>query len=587
MGKPTQKTLLLVEDEGLLAMGEVKTLKSFGYRVLTADTGEGAVKTALDNDEIDLVIMDIDLGKGIDGTEAARRILEKRALPIVFLTSHGEREMVEKVRGITHYGYVLKNSGEFVLRSSIEMAFELFEAHEELRRGNEELRAVSDRLLGILEHSPLLISEFDLEGRYWLVSRSIGKMFGMEPGELVGKSFHELLPPEQARVFLERIDLVLENRGPVTVDDRVAAGKKERVFTTVLFPLFDSRGGVSIVGGIAQDVTDQAALEDALLKKNEDLAAANEELQAAMEEIEAANEELSASGEQLLIHQRDLEESEARYRALFDNNHSVMLLIYPETGSIVDANPSACRWYGWAREEMVGKNISEINTLPPEEVRHEMEKARTEQRNFFEFRHRRADGETRDVEVYSGPISVRGKALLYSIIHDVTGKKKAERALSDERERMDHILSSLETGLSLINPDMTIAWVNRKVRDLFPGIDPIGRRCYEFFENRTGPCEPCGTMDTFAAGRSNELERFNKTNGRWYQIITQAVKNEQGETIGVLEGIHDITERKKMKEHIDYYVGIIDAGPAVAFSWRNEEGWPVDFVSLNCERILG
>lgn len=81
--------------------------------------------------------MDIDLGRGIDGTEAATRILEQRRVPIVFLTSHAEREVVDRVKGITRYGYVVKNSGPFVLVESVHMGLELFEAHEQSRRQAE------------------------------------------------------------------------------------------------------------------------------------------------------------------------------------------------------------------------------------------------------------------------------------------------------------------------------------------------------------------------------------------------------------------------------------------------------------------
>jgi CheY-like chemotaxis protein len=131
MDNQTVKTILLVEDEVLIAMAQELTIKRFGYNAVSAYSGEEAVKAACENQEIALILMDIDLGRGIDGTEAARRILRKRNIPVVFLTSHSEREMVEKVRGITRYGYVIKNSGDFVLQSSIEMALELYRANEE------------------------------------------------------------------------------------------------------------------------------------------------------------------------------------------------------------------------------------------------------------------------------------------------------------------------------------------------------------------------------------------------------------------------------------------------------------------------
>jgi DNA-binding NarL/FixJ family response regulator len=70
--------------------------------------------------------MDVDLGEGMDGTEAAKRILADRTIPVVFLSSHTEREVVQKTEGITSYGYVVKHSGETVLMASIRMAFRLY-----------------------------------------------------------------------------------------------------------------------------------------------------------------------------------------------------------------------------------------------------------------------------------------------------------------------------------------------------------------------------------------------------------------------------------------------------------------------------
>jgi PAS domain S-box-containing protein len=124
--------------------------------------------------------------------------------------------------------------------------------------------------------------------------------------------------------------------------------------------------------------------------------------------------------------ERDLRESEAQYRSLFKNNHSVMLLIDPETGNIVDANPAAVSFYGWSYEELTRKKITDINRLTEEEVFDVMEKVKMEQRKHLYFRHFLDSGEIRDVEIYSGPIKVHGRELLYSIVHDITARKKAE-----------------------------------------------------------------------------------------------------------------------------------------------------------------
>jgi PAS domain S-box-containing protein len=121
-----------------------------------------------------------------------------------------------------------------------------------------------------------------------------------------------------------------------------------------------------------------------------------------------------------------LRESEERYKNLFQNNHAVMMLIDPDSGVIVDANPAASTYYGWNHEELLKKKISELNTLTTKEIHAEMQLARTEERNHFIFKHRRADGSIRDVEVYSGPLALMGKSLLYSIVHDITERVQAE-----------------------------------------------------------------------------------------------------------------------------------------------------------------
>jgi PAS domain S-box-containing protein len=124
------KTILLVEDEAAISLAVKMTLNNFGYEVEIVSSGESAVEFVTENQSIELVLMDIDLGSGIDGTEAARRILSIRTIPIIFLTSHSEREIVERVRGISHSGYVIKNNGDFVLRSAIEKVFEVFDTNK-------------------------------------------------------------------------------------------------------------------------------------------------------------------------------------------------------------------------------------------------------------------------------------------------------------------------------------------------------------------------------------------------------------------------------------------------------------------------
>ena len=147
----SEKTILLVEDEAITAKLEKQQLEKYGYTVRHINNGEKAIETVLiDNTHVDLILMDIDLGSGIDGTQAAEEILKRKDIPIVFLSSHSESEIVEKTEKITSYGYVVKNSGIVVLDASIKMAFKLFKANKKVTKSNNLLTNLAALVPGVI-----------------------------------------------------------------------------------------------------------------------------------------------------------------------------------------------------------------------------------------------------------------------------------------------------------------------------------------------------------------------------------------------------------------------------------------------------
>ncbi|WP_127477152.1 diguanylate cyclase [Sulfurivermis fontis] len=160
---------------------------------------------------------------------------------------------------------------------------------------------------------------------------------------------------------------------------------------------------------------------------------------------------------------RALKASEERYRIFFQNSRLPNLLIDPADGRIIDANKAASTYYGYDIDQLRTMKITAINTLAPEDIRAEMERARSENRNHFNFRHRLASGEIRDVEVYSGPLDIDSQRLLYSIIIDVTDRKRMEREL-EEMATTDaltglpnrrHFLTRLEEQLARLDRAVT------------------------------------------------------------------------------------------------------------------------------------
>jgi PAS domain S-box-containing protein len=147
-------------------------------------------------------------------------------------------------------------------------------------------------------------------------------------------------------------------------------------------------------------------------------------------------------------------ESEARYHSLFKKNRAAMLVIDPETAAVVDANLAACVFYGYTYEKMLKLKMMDINTLGTEETKDEIRRALTEQHAHFYYRHRLANGQIREVEVYSGPLFMRGKQLLYSIIHDITERKLAEEALQQSNDQLRELNNQKNEFLGMAAHDL-------------------------------------------------------------------------------------------------------------------------------------
>ena len=178
------KTILLVEDEAILAMEQASVLEAYDLVVETAHSADQAFRTIAER-HIDLVLMDIDLGAGrMDGIEAARRILTGRDVPVVFLSGHTEPEVISRAEDVTSYGYVVKNCSETVLIAALRMAFRLHRAHARLRASEETFRRLFESMVqGVAYH--------DRSGKVVGANAAAARILGLTHEQLMGKDSYD------------------------------------------------------------------------------------------------------------------------------------------------------------------------------------------------------------------------------------------------------------------------------------------------------------------------------------------------------------------------------------------------------------
>lgn len=251
------------------------------------------------------------------------------------------------------------------------------------------------------------------------------------------------------------------------------------------------------------------------------------------------------------IQEQKQAEVQQYYQQMFTQNAAPMLLIDPESGYIVDANPAAQEFYGYSLKSICQRRIQDINMLSAAETEAQMAKAYRDQCRFFKFRHQLANGEVRHVHVYSGPVQVAAHSYLYSIVFDVT-------EAVDYQKRLETITESAQDGIIMIDPAGKITFWNPAAEHIFGysqeevlGLDlhqlitPANllenyRVAFEKFQQ---------TGDGWAVGKTVELEACHR-NGQEFpvELSLSAMKLEDGwHAVGL---IRDISDRKQAEAEL-------------------------------------
>ncbi|NOY23374.1 MAG: PAS domain S-box protein [Acidobacteria bacterium] len=281
-----------------------------------------------------------------------------------------------------------------------------------------------------------------------------------------------------------------------------------------------------------------------------------------------------------------LQENAEWHRSLFTNNHTVMLVIDPRDGSIIDANPAAVRFYGWLQDELKRKKITEINVASPEQIQHEMKKALTGTDGHFIFQHRLADGTVRDVEVFSGPVTLQGQPRLYSIIYDITERKKMEARVIAEKQWSETLINAVPNIIVGLGERSRILLFNKFAEKLtgYTAEEVIGREWVDIFIPTEKRAELYGVFEEISANglveHQHENEIITKTGERRVISWHNTAISENGNFRILLSIGEDITARKKLERELlqekEYFRLTFEASPDAININRLEDGLYVE-----------
>jgi diguanylate cyclase (GGDEF)-like protein/PAS domain S-box-containing protein len=256
----------------------------------------------------------------------------------------------------------------------------------------------------------------------------------------------------------------------------------------------------------------------------------------------------------------DLRVSEQRYDALFAKSRVPMMLIDPIDGQILEGNAAAADFYGYRLDQLKAMNIGQINILTSVQIATEMQLAVNEQRAYFNFSHRLADGSIRDVEVHSGPIEVHGRHLLYSIVVDVTKRRHAEEAMVQQSQRMSNILWGTGVGTWEWNVQTGETRVNERWAELIgytlDELAPVSIATWMKYAHPDDLAASGAALEKHFAGEIDYYEcesRMRHKDGHWIWVLDRGklVSRTPDRLPEWMAGTHtDITVRKSMEIEI-------------------------------------
>ncbi len=256
--------------------------------------------------------------------------------------------------------------------------------------------------------------------------------------------------------------------------------------------------------------------------------------------------------------EKELWKKEEQYRVVFEDSETMILFVDPVTAQIVDANPAACRYYQYSREEFKTLYGWDINQVGKEKIKEALSRicAGTTEPFYFEFTHRLANGELRPVEVHNSCVEVDGRRLICSIVHDISRWKKVEQDLAERHQFLQSVIDGVSDPLMVIGLDYSILQVNRAARNLQPdswdGDEAIS--CHLLSHGSHSPCNeedhPCPLREVMKTGEAVTMIHHH-TIGQGQRIVELTASplfNSDGDVYAIIEVSRDITDRLQIEE---------------------------------------
>ena len=390
----------------------------------------------------------------------------------------------------------------------------------EERRAGEALRDSEERFRTLLNGSADPLFVHDMEGRFVDVNQRACEALGYPRDELLAMAVPDIDPLFQPEKLAEQLAVMVPGE-PMRFETQHRR-KDGSVFpveiTSVQLEIDGAPHSISAV----RDISERKAAEAALVA------------------------------------------AEERYRTLFELTPVGIVVIDVESALPLEFNRVAHEQLGYDREEFAGLHVSDYEaTESPEETRAHIEKIIREGFDEFDTRHRRKDGEIRDVIVTARFAEMEGRRVFHTIFRDVTEEKRARAAMEENERRLSEITATLGEGLYVTDREGRITFVNPAAETLLGRAagEMLGRESHALFhyadaDGEPRPEERCPMHRTLTLGSpaASRDEVFWRADGSMVEVaMYSAPIMRQGQVRGAVVAFHDVGPQKAAERALATY----------------------------------
>ena len=528
-GSGEPPSILIVEDERIVAEDMKETLKNFGYRVVAIAVSGETATDRVNELHPDLILMDIHLAGKMTGIEAAEEILVHHDIPLIFLTAFADKELVSRAKLAGPYGYILKPYDEQELRITIEIALYKHKLEKTLRESEERYRGFVQNFLGIaFRLKPDFIHVF-LHG-------AVEAITGYTEAE-----FRSSAPAWEHIIYADDVSVVQAQNQKIQSVPGYSGSREYRIVQKdgavrwiyeLVQGIPDLSGSLQFIQGSRYDITDRKNAEEFLKKMNEEL-----EIRV-RERTESLNQQV-----QFL-------------QQMIDTLPSPIFYKNPR-GLYIGCNNAFESYIGYSKKEIINKTDADLFPADLAEITDQKDVLLLKNRGIqvYQAKFIHADHTIRDVIFKRATFNETQGNIggLIGVMLDITDRIRAEEALRESERRFRGVVHDQTELIYRYRNDRTVLFANEAFLKYFytTSKDPVGY----IFRLHIHPDDEAKVMEHFnALTPQHPVEsiehRMIMPDGsvRWHQWNNRAFFDESGKVTEYQSVGRDITERKEIEQ---------------------------------------